>query len=70
MGHTGMVTITIMVLEAAMITEIVAPTELRMIPTAESTTVAYLATGTAEVDNADGDGVNSSQIILALRQKL
>ena len=70
MGHTGMVTITIMVLEAAMITEIVAPTELRMIPTAESTTVAYLATGTAEVDIADGDGVNSSQIILALRQKL
>ena len=45
MGHTGMVTIIIMVLEAAMITEIVAPTELRMIPTAESTTVAYLATG-------------------------
>lgn len=70
MGHTGMVTIIIMVLEAAMITEIAAPTELRMIPTAESTTVAFPATGTAEADTADGDGINSSQFILALKQKL
>lgn len=61
MGHTGMVTIIIMVLEAAMITAIVAPTELRMIPTAESTTVAYLATGTAEADTVGGDRVYSPQ---------
>ena len=70
MGHTGMVTTIIMVIEAPMITEVAAPTPPRMIPTAESTTVAYLATGAAEADTADGDGINSSQFILALRQKL
>lgn len=61
MGHTGMVTIIIMVLEAAMITEIATHTALRMIPTAESTTVAYPATGPAEADIAGGDRVNSPQ---------
>jgi hypothetical protein len=70
MGHTEMVTIIIIALEAAMIIEVAASTELRMIPTTESTPVAYLATGPAEADTADGDGINSSQFILALRQKL
>jgi len=69
MGHTGMVTTIIMVLEAAMVTEVAAPTPPRMIPTAESTTVAYLDTGTAEADTADGDGTNSSQFILGIEAK-
>lgn len=54
MGHTGMVAIIIMVLEAAMITAIAAPTVPCMAPsTTEATTVTCLATGMAE---ADGDG--------------
>ncbi len=50
MAHTGIVTIIIMVLEAATISEI-----------AESTTVTCLATGMAEEDTAGGERIHSPQ---------
>ncbi|BBO66300.1 hypothetical protein DSCA_02300 [Desulfosarcina alkanivorans] len=62
MGHTGMVTIIIMVPEAAMITAIVAPTGLFTAPTVVATTdTDLLATGTAEADTVGGDRVYSPQ---------
>ncbi len=67
MAHTDMATMDIMVLVAAMITEMAAPTALRMAPTAESTTVTYLDTEMAEADTAGGEGAYSSKPKLSLR---
>lgn len=67
MAHTDMATMDIMVLEAAMTTEIAAPTTLCMAPTAEATTAARQATGMAEADTADGDGAYPSHLKLPLR---
>ena len=54
MGHTGMVIIIIMALEATMITAIVAPTGLCTAPTVVATTDTDLDSGTAEADTVDG----------------
>ena len=67
MGHTGMVSMIIMVLEAAMTIAIAHLTALPTAPTAGSTTVAYLATLMGKADTADGDGAFSSHTELALR---
>ena len=61
MGHTGMVTIIIMVLEAVMNTAIVAPTGLCTAPTVVATTDTGLDSGTAEADTVGGDRVYSPQ---------
>jgi hypothetical protein len=67
MGHTRMGTMATMLLEAVIITEVAAPTALRMILPALSTIVICLTTGVAEVDTAGGDGAYSSKPELPLR---
>lgn len=57
MVHTDMATMDIMALEAAMITEIAAPTALCMAPTAEATTATRQATGMAVADTVDGERI-------------
>lgn len=52
MGRTDIITMDIMVLEVAIIIEITIPTALRMIPTAESTTLVQLAPAMVGADTA------------------
>ena len=52
MDRTDIITMDIMVLEVAIIIEITIPTALRMIPTAESTTLVQLAPAMVGADTA------------------
>jgi hypothetical protein len=57
-----------MMLEAAMITAIAAPTVPCMVPsTTKAPTITCPDTGIAEADSADGDGASLSYSELALR---